>query len=184
MGIILLDPTCSSILLSDLLTWSLGLPSQGYNEQLLYLKCLHSVIYMEGTILIEKIEYNLQNEFQHILRGRIFKSQNNYKHINSCWLYWILLNSFIQYIFNEDYHNPFMDFYCYTRMHNILDMKYSIHDASLTMTPYYEVIYGLIQNVLHMSVKIAMLKPTLQSLTGNNHGQHSTAQFLIPLKKR
>ena len=62
----------------------------------------------------------------------------------------ILLNSFIRSIINEDYHNPFMYFYCYIRMHNILDMEYSIHDASLTMTPYYEIIYGLIQNVLHI----------------------------------
>ena len=62
----------------------------------------------------------------------------------------ILLNSFLKCHINEDYHNPLMYYICYMRMHNILDMEYSIHNASLLTTPYYKIIYGLIQNVIHV----------------------------------
>ena len=62
----------------------------------------------------------------------------------------LLLNSFIKCNIHEDYHNPLMYYYCYTRMHNILEMQYSIHNASLITTPYYEIIYGLIQKVIHV----------------------------------
>ena len=62
----------------------------------------------------------------------------------------ILLNSFIKCNINDDYHNPLMYYYCYMRMHNIIDMEYSIHNASLQTTPYYEIIYGLIRKVIHV----------------------------------
>ena len=62
----------------------------------------------------------------------------------------LLLNSFIKCNIHEDHHNPIMYYYCYIRMHNILDMQYSIHNASLNTTPYYNIIYDLIQNVIHV----------------------------------
>ena len=61
----------------------------------------------------------------------------------------IILNSFIRCNYSEDYHSPLMYYYCYMRMHNILGMEYSIHNAALSTTPYYEIIYGLIKNILH-----------------------------------
>ena len=62
----------------------------------------------------------------------------------------ILLNSFIRCNISEDHHNTLMYYYCYIKMHNILGMEYSVHNASLQMTPYYEIIYGLIKSVLHV----------------------------------
>ena len=62
----------------------------------------------------------------------------------------ILLNSFLKCNIDEDYHNPLMQYYCYMRMHNILDMNYSIHNCSITTTPYYEIIYGLLRKVIHI----------------------------------
>ena len=60
------------------------------------------------------------------------------------------LNSFLQCITNEEYNGPLMLYYCYIRMHNILSMDYSIHHASLSITPYYELIYSLLKKILHL----------------------------------
>ena len=63
----------------------------------------------------------------------------------------IFFNSFIRCnILNDEYHNPFMLYYCYIRMNNVLEIDYSIHNASLFTTPYYQLIYSMIQNVLHL----------------------------------
>ena len=35
-------------------------------------------------------------------------------------------------------------------MHNILDMNYSVHNTSLLATPYYDIIYGLLQKIIHV----------------------------------
>ena len=35
-------------------------------------------------------------------------------------------------------------------MHNILPMEYSVHHASLSPTPYYEIIYGLLKKIIHV----------------------------------
>ena len=61
-----------------------------------------------------------------------------------------MLNSFLRCHINEDYYNPLMYHYCYIRMQNILVMDYAIHNSAILTTPYYEIIYGLIQNVLHV----------------------------------
>ena len=63
----------------------------------------------------------------------------------------ILLNSFLQCSINGDCNNPLMLYYCYIRMHIILHKEYSIHHASLSPTPYYEIIYGLLRKIIHMS---------------------------------
>ena len=62
----------------------------------------------------------------------------------------IFLNSFIQCIINENYYNPFMYFYCFIKLQNIIHMEYSIHNASLSITPYYEIIYELIKKIIHL----------------------------------
>ena len=63
----------------------------------------------------------------------------------------IMFNSFIRCnIINDDYRNSLMFYYCYIRMNNVLAMDYSIHNAALSTTPYYELIYTFIQNNLHL----------------------------------
>ena len=61
-----------------------------------------------------------------------------------------MLNSFIRCIINDDYFNPLMHYYCYLRMHNLLTMNYSIHNAAISTTPYYETVYITIKKVLHL----------------------------------
>ena len=63
----------------------------------------------------------------------------------------ILLKSFLRCHISEEYSNPLMLYYIYTRLHNILPMEYSVHNASVSTTPYYEIIYGLIKDILHRS---------------------------------
>ena len=62
----------------------------------------------------------------------------------------ILLNSFLQCFDGEDSKNPLMLYYCYIRMGNIISMDYSAHNASLLLTPYYEIIYNLLKKILHL----------------------------------
>ena len=62
----------------------------------------------------------------------------------------ILLNSFLRCTTNDDCINPLLLHYCYIRMHNIISMDYSIHHASLSLTPYYELIYSLLKKILHV----------------------------------
>ena len=61
----------------------------------------------------------------------------------------IMLNSFLRCKINDEYHNSLMYFYCYIMMHNILAMNYSIHNASISVTPYYDMIYSLIKDIFH-----------------------------------
>ena len=62
----------------------------------------------------------------------------------------IFLNSFIKCIINESYFNSHMYYYCFIRMQNIVHMEYSVHNASLSTTPYYEAVYSIIKKVIHM----------------------------------
>ena len=62
----------------------------------------------------------------------------------------IMLNSFIKCIIDDDYCNSLQLYYSYIRMHNIMPLEYSIHNAALTLTPYYENIYNTIKKVLHI----------------------------------
>ena len=43
-----------------------------------------------------------------------------------------------------------MYYYCFIRMQNIVHMEYSVHNASLSTTPYYEAVYSIIKKVIHM----------------------------------
>ena len=61
----------------------------------------------------------------------------------------IMLISFIHCNINEEYHNSLMLYYCYIRMHNILPMNYSIHNASISITPYYDMIYSMVRDMYH-----------------------------------
>merc|ERR1712240_267330 len=43
-----------------------------------------------------------------------------------------------------------MLYYCYMRMNNILEIDFSVHHAALSTTPYYQLIYTMTQNILHL----------------------------------
>ena len=51
----------------------------------------------------------------------------------------------------DEYKNYLMYYYCYIRINNILPIDYSIHNASISSTPYYEEIIKSIQSIVNFS---------------------------------
>ena len=87
----------------------------------------------------------------------------------------IFLNSFIQCSFNENNYNALLFYYCYMRMHNIINMEYSIHNAALSITPYYEILYELIKKVIFtyscFKKRVHTERKIIQHSIGNKFGK-------------
>ena len=97
--------------------------------------------------------YIWSGPYEPIRRATVFRPRNEGGlGIVNCYVkaQVIFINSFMQYVINENIENSLLYYYCYLRMHNVISMDYSIHNASLSLTPYYEIIYGLIKKILHM----------------------------------
>ena len=80
-------------------------------------------------------------------------------------------------ILNDAYHNPLMLYYCYIRMNNILDLNFSIHDAALTTTPYYSLIYTFMQNTLHLPEFPSISNKKLYRLTIPTEPSYAETQY-------
>ena len=62
----------------------------------------------------------------------------------------LLLNTYLKCYMHENYKNCLMHFYCYLRLNNVLPSQYSIHNASLSTTPYYEAAILMVRSVIHL----------------------------------
>ena len=62
----------------------------------------------------------------------------------------IMFNSFIKCTMNANYYNSLMYHYCYILMHNFFPMEYSIHNAAVSTTPYYQLVYDNIKKMIHI----------------------------------
>ena len=62
----------------------------------------------------------------------------------------IMFNSFIKCTMNANYYNSLMYHYFYILMHNFFPMEYSIHNAAVSTTPYYQLVYDNIKKMIHI----------------------------------
>ena len=63
----------------------------------------------------------------------------------------LFANSFLKCYSNDEYKNPLMIFYCYIKMNNVIEKRFSVHNAAIVSTPYYQAATKIIDQFLHMS---------------------------------
>ena len=104
---------------------------------------------------INKVTFNYiwNGSYEPIRRSTVYRSrkEGGLGIINCLVKFQVIsLNSFLQCCNDEDSNNPLILYYCYMRMGNIISMNYSARHASLTITPYYEIIYNMLKKILHI----------------------------------
>ena len=55
----------------------------------------------------------------------------------------LLTNSFLKCYNNDEYVNPLMLYYCFMKINYLIPKNFSVHDAAIESTPYYQVIMGI-----------------------------------------
>ena len=63
----------------------------------------------------------------------------------------LLVNSFLKCYSDDEYYNPLMIFYCFLKMNNVIHKDFSVHDAAIISTPYYQAITHTLNIFLQLS---------------------------------
>ena len=61
-----------------------------------------------------------------------------------------MINTFLKIYKNNEQRNTLMDYYCYMRLNNILPSDFSLHNASIVSTSYYNMIIDGIRDIIHL----------------------------------